>query len=50
MDLRAEVIRLLLFQDGVITRRQALTAGLTKDDVARLVRRRVCVRLLRGAT
>ena len=48
MDLPPEVVRLLVLQDGVITRRQALVAGLTKDDIARLVRRREWTRLLRG--
>jgi hypothetical protein len=48
VELPPEVVRLLGLQDGVITRRQALAAGLTKDDIARLVRRREWVRLLRG--
>lgn len=43
-----EVRALLELQDGVISRRQALAAGLTRVDVARLVRRREWVQLHPG--
>lgn len=47
MDLDA-VTALLADQDGVISRRQALAAGLTDRDLARFVRRRELVRVHTG--
>lgn len=35
-------------QDGVLSRHQALAAGLTDDDIRRLIRRRVWARLFEG--
>lgn len=43
-----EITALLELQDGVIARRQALAAGLTTTDVARLVRRREWVQVHTG--
>lgn len=39
---------MLRAQDGVIARRQVIAAGLTKNDIDRLLRRREWVRLLPG--
>jgi hypothetical protein len=43
-----DVSQLLGQQEGVIARRQALAAGLTSDDVARLIRRREWARVHAG--
>lgn len=43
-----EIAALLELQDGAIARRQALAAGLTPTEIARLVRRREWVKVHRG--
>jgi len=43
-----EIRALLELQDGVVARRQALSAGLTPTDVARLIRRREWVKVHPG--
>ncbi len=48
VDIPQDVVLTLRDQDGVISRRQATAAGLTKSDIDRLVRRRLWARMLPG--